>query len=103
MRSRTFLPPRSLFGILATLAISVAVAGSSMHDHALDDGVEADVQVCVLAGTAVLPATDAPASVATAPPLVGLELPPVAAAAAYALDSRPPRARAPPAIEFGTL
>ena len=42
---------------------TLAVAGASAHDHVLDDGVAPHASVCVLAGTAVLPTTDAPAPV----------------------------------------
>ncbi len=100
MRTHAFLLPRSLFGILATLAISVAVAGASAHDHVLDDGLEAHSRVCVMAGTAVLPTTDAPASVAVEPPVTRLVAVALPSSVASEGEYRRPRARAPPAIEF---
>lgn len=103
MRARSFLPPRSLFGIIATLAISIAVAGASAHDHVLDDGLEEHSSVCVLAGTAVLPTTDASASVSDTPPLARVEVRPAPSVAVCEAERRSPRARGPPAIEFGTI
>jgi len=103
MHSRSFLPPRSLLGMLATLAISIALVGVSAHDHALDDGAEAHSRVCVVAGTAVLPTTGASAAVSTVPPVARIEVRPTSSTAACEAERRSPRARGPPAIEFGTI
>ena len=87
-------------GVFACLAISVAVAGASMHDHSLDDGAEGHARVCVLAGTAVLPSTDAPASVVVDPAVPHVETPLPTVSPACEVDRRPPRVRGPPAFEF---
>jgi len=100
MRFHRFRLPRTLLGAATALALGLSVAGSSAHDHALDDGPESGVSVCVVAGTAVLPATPVSDVCAAASPPVDLYDLPTGTLVAGDDTRRSDRARAPPVVEF---
>jgi len=100
MRLFNFRMPRTPIGVAATLALALSVLGSSTHNHALDDGLEVETRVCVVAGIAVLPAGDVAAGCASAAPPFLFKEAPVEVVALRVEARRADRARAPPVLEF---
>jgi len=100
MRSLSFRLPRTPLGVVATLALALSVLGSSAHNHALDDGLESEVRVCVVAGIAVLPAADLSGGCDTSGPPVELASIVAESMVVPVAAHRADRARAPPVFEF---